>query len=255
MAAYIERLKSPIGEALWAAGPPSGQILGALGLAVVLTVVLSLADASFGPPWYTLGLIGLLLTGVVSVIDRDGWRIREAFAYLALQQRARWRQADVPEGTEEVQAWLDDPANIGASNFERATMLFNADRWDDADRLLAQTVPRDDQERAVLIRLRSTVAAQPSGEIDQAALRDAISSLPEAEGRYQLLSAIWSQAWLDVTAGRPWRTRFAEAVRDLGPYDLPVWARVSLALEQLTAPIACVAALLIAAGLSWYSTL
>lgn len=255
MAAYIERLKSPIGEALWAAGPPSGQILGALGLAVVLTVVLSLADASFGPPWYTLGLVGLLLTGVVSVIDRDGWRIREAFAYLALQQRARWQQAEVPEGTEEVQAWLDDPANIGASNLERATMLFNAERWDEADRLLAQSAPSDDKERAVIIRLRSTVAAQPSGEIDQTALRDAVTSLPEAEGRYQLLSATWSQAWLDVTAGRPWRTRFAEAVRDLGPYDLPVWARISLALEQLSAPIACVAALLIAAGLSWYSTL
>jgi hypothetical protein len=255
MAAYIERLKSPTGETLWAAGPPSGQILGALGLAVVLTVVLSLADASFGPPWYTLGLIGLLLTGFVSVIDRDGWRIREAFAYLALQQRARSREGDVPEGPEEVQAWLDDPANIRASNLERATMLFNADRWDEADRLLAQTVPRDDQERAVFIRLRSTAAAQPSGEIDQTALRDAVSSLPKAEGKYQILSAIWSQAWLDVTAGRPWRTRFAEAVRDLGPYDLPVWAQVSLALEQLAAPIACVAGLLIAAGLSWYSTL
>lgn len=255
MAAYIERLKSPIGEALWDAGPPSGQILGALGLAVVLTVALSLADSSFGPPWYTLGLIGLLLTGVVSVIDRDGWRIREAYAYLALQQRARWRQGEVPEGTEEVQTWLDDPANIGASNLERATMLFNADRWDEADRLLAQTTPRNDKERAVLIRLRSTVAAHPSGDIDQSALRDAVSSLPEAEGRYQLLSATWSQAWFDVTAGRPWRTRLAEAVHHLGPYDLPAWARISLALEQLAAPIACVAALLIAAGLSWYASL
>jgi hypothetical protein len=255
VAAYIERLKSPIGEALWAAGPPSGQILGALGLAVVLTAALSLADALFGPPWFTLALIGLLLTGVVSVIDRDGWRIRVAFAYLALQQRARWRQGEVPEGTKEVEAWLDDPANIGASNLERATMLFNADRWKEADRLLAHTAPRDDKERAVLIRLRSTVAAQPSGEIDQTALRDAVSSLPEAEGRYQLLSAIWSQAWMDVMAGRPWRARLAEAVRDLGPYDLPAWARISLAIEQLAAPIACVVALLLAAGLSWYGTL
>jgi hypothetical protein len=255
MAAYIERLRSPVGRALLDAGPPNGQVLGALAAGVAIGAILSSAEGFEASPWVTVGLTAFILTTLVSLADRDGWRIREALAYLGLRQRARWRRGNLPEDKEEASKWLADPANAGASGLERASVLIGADRWDEAAVALAQTEATDAQEHAALVRMRSTIAARTSGRVDQAAVRAAVEDLPEPEAKYQLLAAAWTQAWLDISAGRRWRPELARAAREFGAFQIPASARVLIAIEQLAAPIACVVALLLAAALSWYGSL
>ena len=73
-------------------------------------------------------------------------------------------------------------------------------------------------------------------------VRDAAGPLAPADARYHLVAAAWSQAWLDLTDGRPWRKRFALAIRDLGPFEVPARLRLWMAVQQLAAPIACLVA-------------
>jgi hypothetical protein len=224
-------------------------------LAVAIGLVLSLGEGSPPNPFVTVGVAGLLLTGVVAIADRDGWRVREALAFLGLNQRARWRHGSMPEDAEEARAWLNDPANVDATDLERASILIGANRWEDAGQLVAQASGAEEMEAAALVRMRLTIAAREAGRIDQTSLRTAVANLPESEARYKLLAAAWSQAWLDIQAGRPWRSDLARSVQERGRFQIPTSARVLIAIEQLAAPIACVAALLIAVALSWYVSL
>ena len=50
----------------------------------------------------------------------------------------------------------------------------------------------------------------------------------------------WSLAWLRISAGAPWRTDFAHAIRDLGPFQVPLRYRVFHAIQQFALPIAYV---------------
>jgi hypothetical protein len=239
MAGYIERLRSPSARALRDVGPPNGQIFAALSIAIVVALVVPNVG-SVGTTLYTLGIAALLLTGVVSIADRNGWRIREAMAYIGLTQRARWQRGALPEDAAEAIEWLDNPANADASNVEWASMLMSADRWGEAGTLIADAWGSTPQEHATLVRMRSTIEGRSSGRIDPGPLRAAVKALPETEARYQLLAVAWSQAWLDIRAGRPWRGDLALAARELGPFELPARVRLLIAIEQLAAPIACI---------------
>lgn len=214
--------------------------------------VLWLIRTETRPPWLLLGGIPAVLTAIIAVTDRDGWRVREAIAYVALQQAARWTRGPLLRTTPAAEAWLADPAYADATTPERTSALIAAGRWTDAGALIAGTDGSSDAERASVVRLRATIAAHPAGDIDLDAVRAAAAGLPADERRYHNAAAAWSQVLLDLAARRAWRPRFADAVRDLGPFPLPRRVRLWIAFQQLAAPIACVLAVVILAGvLGW----
>ena len=86
-------------------------------------------------------------------------------------------------------------------------------------------VPRDATEAAGIARMRSVFRARETGVVDMDAIRAATEGLADGERRYQLTSAAFSQAWLDIEAGRPWRSAFAQAVRSARAASGPVARR------------------------------
>ena len=65
----------------------------------------------------------------------------------------------------------------------------------------------------------------------------------------KLTSAAFSQAWLDIEAGRPWRSGFAQAARTLGPHPVPLAVGLWIAVQELAAPVAVVLATAIMVGI------
>ena len=190
--------------------------------------------------WAWLVLIPIGLTLVVAVADRDGWWIREAMIEVALEQRRHWRHGRIPVTPESAAAWLDDPAHESATVLERASVMVTARRSRDAAAAVESAAATTPDDLVRQVRLRATIAAmaEPGGPIDLARVREAAFGLPAEERRYHVLSAAWSQAWLDVVAGRPWRTRFAAVARDFRPYATKRrhWL-FAVALQQLVLPI------------------
>ena len=235
----LARLRSPAARAQRSAGPPTVLSAAALTISVIAMVALA---ATLVPPsgWAWLVLIPIALTTVAAMADQDGWRIRAAMVEVALEQRRHWRHGRIPVTPEAAAAWLDDPANDGATALERAAVMVTARRWTEATAAveLAPVATPDDAVRQ--LRLRSTVIAMtdPGRTIDVDAVRVAAAGLPADERRYHVLSAAWSQAWLDVVADRPWRERFARVAREFGPsrIRLRYWL-VAVALQQLVLPI------------------
>ena len=78
----------------------------------------------------------------------------------------------------------------------------------------------------------------------------ASQGLGDEDRRYQLTAAAWAQAWLDIEARRPWRQRFADAVRELGPHPVPGRILVFIGAQQLSAPIATILATWIIAAIA-----
>lgn len=227
-------------------------MIAAVVVGISAGAILWIVGADTRPPWLLLLGIPAVLTAIVAVADRDGWRVREAMAYVALQQTARWSRGPLLRTTPAAEAWLADPANAEATTPERTSALIAAGHWAEAETLVAGAEGSTDTERASIARLRATIAAHPDGDIDLDAVRAAAASLPPHERRYHVAAAAWSQVWLDLAARRVWRPRFAAAVRDLGPFPVPRRVRAWIAFQQLAAPIACVLAFVILAGvLGW----
>lgn len=201
-------------------------------------------------PWPYWALILATVLTVISVADRDGWRIRRAMAYVAIQQRARWTRGPLPATPSLAQAWLDDPANADASALERTSALLTIGNLATARAILDTFEPTSDVQAAAAARTRSYLGALETGTMDMAPIRAASDGLGDDDRRYQLTAAAWTQAWLDIKAGRPWRQRFAHVVRDLGPHPLPVRVLVLISVPQLAAPIATVLATIIVAGVA-----
>ena len=128
-----------------------------------------------------------------------------------------------------AQRWLADPSNADASGLERASALFMTGDAAAASAALDRYVPRDATEAAGLTRMRSVFRARETGVVDMDAIRAATEGLADGERRYQLTSAAFSQAWLDIEAGRPWRSAFAQAARTLGPHPVPLRRRLWIA--------------------------
>ena len=76
-----------------------------------------------------------------------------------------------------------------------------------------------------MTRMRSVFRARETGVVDMDAIRAATEGLAYGERRYQLTAAAFSQAWLDIEAGRPWRSAFAQAARDARAAPGPVACR------------------------------
>jgi hypothetical protein len=242
---WLARIRSPAARIQRAAGPPETQSVAALVIGVIAAVVLTWTVPR-EIDWRMLLLIPIGLTLVVALADRDGWSIREAMTWVAHQQRRRWHFGRAPATKREATAWLEDARNDRATDLERAVVLSTAGRVADAIAAVDAAGVESDLDRVRKVRLRSAfmAMADPTMRIDLDAIRAAAVSLPVDERQYQVVSAAWSQAWLDVVAGRPWRSRFALIARDCAPYDLPapLWI-AAVAVQQLLLPAVLAAAL------------
>jgi len=194
-------------------------------------------------------VIPVVILSAVAVADGDGWRIRRAMAYVAIQQRKRWTRGRIPATPSLARRWLQDPSNADASGLERASALFTIGDVAAARAALDSYMPRDAVEVAGLTRMRAVFRARETGVVDMVAIGAATDGLSADERRYQLTAAAFSQAWLDIAHGRPWRPTFARAVRSLGPHQVPSPVRIWIAVQELAAPIAVVLATVIMVGL------
>lgn len=248
MRALIERLRSPARRAVSDAGPPDRWVSAGFGLAVLMIAVGWFSGTLRDVPWPLWAVIPVTILTVVGFLDRDGWNIRRATAYVALQQRARWVGGPIPRGPTASLAWLDDPANAAADGLQRVSMLIAVGNLTAAQATLDAYEPNTGVHVAAVARLHAHLRALQTGTIDMAPILAATEGLSEEERRYQLTAAAWAQAWMDIEAYRPWRERFATAVRGLGPHPVPRRFVAVIGMQQLAVPIATVLATAIVAG-------
>lgn len=244
----LERLRSPGATAVRNAGPPIWQVVLAVVLGGVLDAGLVLASRDALPLVAYLIPPGVL-TLIVSIADRDGPTIRSALTYVALEQRQRAHANRIPLTRESAERWLavDQP---GASPFDRAGALITAERHAEAVAALESVEPGSDADRVRLLRIRALAAAAISidANVDVDAVRAVASSLPDAERKYGVVAAAWTQAWLDITRKRPWRAKFATVAHEWAPYEIPPRVRAAMLIQQYVGPVACVLAGLIVVG-------
>ncbi len=250
MAMIIARLRSPATRALRDAGPPNRQVIVAAAVGLLVDLALWLLGPLRGLPWPVLAIAPAAMTMIVAIADRDGWIVRRAMMDIAVQQRARWSPGGFPASPAAAEAWLEHPANMGASALQRASVLIAAGRHDEASTLIEAMAPENLAQQASALRIGAFLRGRTSGSIDVAATRAAIDRLrlEPSERRYQVSSLAWSQVWIDVERGRPWRAAFADAVRDLGPFRVPARMGLLIGLQQLAAPFAIVLATAIVAA-------
>jgi len=246
----LERLRSPARKAIRYAGPPDRSVFAGFGLGGAIIFVAWWWGLLGHVPWPFWAVVPGAILVVVSLTDDKGWNIRRAMAYVALQQRARWPGPDpLPTTPSTAQTWLDDPANANADGLFRVSMMITVGKLTAAQALLEDYVPTTDAQTAAATRYRAYFQARETGAIDMGPIRAVTKGLDEEERRYQLTSAAWMQAWMDIESRRPWRDRFADAVRDLGPYTVPRRVEGFIGFQELAAPVAVVLATAIMAAI------
>ena len=233
-------------RALREAGPPIRWIVAAIPLALAAVIVLNVAGVDNEAVLLAIPFVAFVL---VSLMDRDGWRIRMAMAEVAARQREHWRTGSLPIDPPSAETWLIEHPD--ARPVERASVLVTVGRREDAIALLDAAVGETPTETVGIARLRLTLdPAAVEGAVKHTALErlerlPEFAALPADERRYHRLAASWSIAWLQIKRGSPWRGAFAAAIRDLGPFHVPLRYRVFHAIQQFALPIAYVGALLI----------
>lgn len=239
---FLDRLRSPGSKALRDAGPPMRQVIAAVVIGGVVDVVLTVAMRGALPFWAYV-VPPFVLTLAVALADRDGWVVRGAVAFIGMEQRRRAAGRAVPATPAAAERWLASPPP-DATPFERAAALITAARHVEAAAVLGDVEPASPTDAVRLIRLRASAAAalDQGSDVDLGAIRAATTDLPPDDQRYHVLSAAWTQAWLDITRGRPWRARFAPVAREFAPYPLPAPLRLVLGVQQYAGPVACVLA-------------
>jgi hypothetical protein len=247
LSALLERFRSPGRKAWRDAGPPERFVIVGFVLSTALVIIGWLSGVLRDVPWPLWAVIPASVLTLISAADRDGWNIRRAMAYVAIQQRARWTRGPLPDTPTRAQAWLDDPVNTDASDLEKASILITSGNRAAGGALLDSYVPETAMQTASVARLRCYLRALETGSMDMDHVYAASDGLSADDRRYQLTSAAWMQAWMDIEAHRPWRWRFAAAVRDLGPYPVPGRALAFIGFQELAAPIATVLATVLVA--------
>jgi hypothetical protein len=91
-----ERIQSPSGRAIRNAGPRNRDVAAGAILSVAVIAIAWSTGILESVPWPALMVIPFLFLSAVAVADRDGWRIRRAMAYVALEQRKRWTRGKIP---------------------------------------------------------------------------------------------------------------------------------------------------------------
>jgi hypothetical protein len=203
----------------------------------------AIATTRVDVPAFVYFLPPAILTLLVSAADRDAWLLRRALASIAIDQRARLASRGLPVDRTAAEAWLASPP-ADAAPFERAAVLMNVGRFEEARAALDGADPSGPLDRVRTLRLREAVdaALDPTRTIDIDAVADVARELAPGERHYQVLSAAWSQAALDIKARRPWIKPFLRVARANGPFPLPRRTEIAIAVQQLSAPIACLIA-------------
>ena len=233
-------------RALREAGPPIRWIVAAIPLALAVVIVLYIAGVENQAVLLAIPFVAFVLVGL---IDRDGWRIRMAMAEVATRQREHWRTGTLPIDPPSAEAWLSEHPD--ARPVERASVLVTVGRREEAIALLDAAVGETPTETVGIARLRLTLDPTIDDDAPERTSLERLERLPEfaalpaSEQRYHRLAASWSIAWLRIKAGTPWRGAFAAAIRDLGPFHVPLRYRAFHAIQQFALPIAYVLALLI----------
>ena len=120
----LERIRSPSGRAIRNAGPRDRDVAAGAILSVAVIAIAWLTGILQSVPWPAWMVIPFVILSAVAVADADGWRIRRAMAYVAIEQRKRWTRGQIPATPSRAQRWLTDPSNADASGLERASALF-----------------------------------------------------------------------------------------------------------------------------------
>jgi hypothetical protein len=246
MTAIRRRLApAPARRLLREAGPPTWHDLLAIVLAVAIgTAVYTQPGLGLGPAI----LVALVITTTPAALDRDGWRIRRGMAWLAAEQRRR--MVDPPRTPAGAERWLAGKGD-SATELTRASFLMMADRLDEARAIVDAFEPVDLEDRARRERFVAALGGMQSGTVDARAATAAIEALPPDARPYQRMSLAWSTAWVAATQGRPWRSAFAEASRDLGGGQIPMRFLLWHAVQELLLPICLLVVVAIALVLGW----
>ena len=229
------------------AGPPNRSLFIALGVGLLVAVAMWTA-APMVDRWVLIGVGVGGVTALVALADRDGWRTREGMAYVATQQLTRW--PDRPSSTSEARDWLADPNNDGAPPLRRASVQTHAGDLEAAEATIVSFQPDSEMELVRKLGAAIVLEGRRSGRIDIAAIRSASAAIPADEAKYQIASAAWMNACLDIESGRPWRSSFATEMASLGPLELPRGIRAQIAVRQLAAPIVAVSSSIFVAVIS-----
>jgi len=250
----IRRIKArrtaPAYRAIVRAGPSTASLVtsGAVALVVVAGLyVIGVRDRTL------LIAVPLVAFTVACLADRDGWRVRMATAELVALQRNRWTVGPLPTDPMSAEAWLQ--ANPDAPGSYRSAAMVTAGRLPEALALIEAAVAQTPEEALHIARLRLTIDAR-LGEtaLDrqgiEAFLRmPELSTVNEAERRYHRLSLAWSEAWIQIHAGRTWREGFLSSLRSLEPFSPPTRYVAFHAIQQFALPIAYALAWLIVSSL------
>ena len=105
-----ERIRSPSGRAIRNAGPRQGDVAAGAILSVAVIAIAWLTGILQSVPWPAWMIIPVVILTAVAIADADGWRIRRAMAYVALEQRARRTRGRIPSTPSVAQRWLVDPS-------------------------------------------------------------------------------------------------------------------------------------------------
>ena len=149
----FERFRSPSGRAIRNAGPRDRDVAAGAILSVAVIAIGWLTGILRSVPWPAWMVIPFVILSAVGVADADGWRMRRAMAYVAIEQRRRWTRGRIPATPSSAQEWLADPSNADASGLERASALFMTGDAAAASAALDRCVPRDAMEAAGLTRI------------------------------------------------------------------------------------------------------
>jgi hypothetical protein len=216
------------------AGPPTAWVLAAFGVGAP---VLGLALVASGPTRLLLEVAWLAILAAPSVLDRDGWRIRIAMAWLAAEQRRRLRATPrLPRTPAGADRWLERPAARDAG-LTQASVLMMAGRIAEARRLVEGHAVDDPEDRARVARMLAAIDGLERGRLDATAADAAIDALPEDLRPYHRLSLAWSKAWVEAANERPWRREFARESAGFSPVGIPRRFLAFALLQQTLAPI------------------
>lgn len=230
------------------AGPPNAWVVIAI---LSGTPIIGLAAVSSGGVRLVLVLAWLIVLTVPSILDRDGWRIRNGMAWLAAEQRRRHQSpVGMPRTPAGAERWLARP-DAADAGLTQASVLLMAGRTEEARRLVESHPIADPEDRARVARLMAAIDGLEQGQVEPSLAVAAIDALPPDARRYHRFSLAWSTAWVESSHGRPWRRAFAEASRGIGTTGVPGRYLAYGAVQELLLPIIGLVLLLVASVLGW----
>jgi hypothetical protein len=226
--------QNPMLHAVRTAGPRGWLVVGAVaGAAIMLGL-------GFGLQIWSPLIAVLVAVAVfigVGLKDRDAWIARCAIYQFGALQDERIKPGYPTDAAASI-TWLADPANVSADDVTRAFVLMNAGRPDDALAVVDRGDRRTPMAEAAAERLRLSIRRERGETVDRSRFDALTAGLPTDERTWQRHALAAMFLVRDVADGVPWRDRYVEAVRDLGPWHLPRRAWFVILTQQFAIAVA-----------------